>query len=61
MAIKFDIASCDKNPYCPVIKVCPTGAMFIDRKTFRPTFDPEKCTGCGTCVPFCPHGALSEE
>ncbi|MCU0860382.1 MAG: 4Fe-4S binding protein [Thermoplasmata archaeon] len=61
MPVRFDAESCDRNPYCPVVRACPTGAMYVDRKTFRPSFDADKCTGCGTCVAFCPHGAMVDE
>lgn len=61
MPVKFDKHLCDMNPFCPVARLCPTGAMSIDKKTYRPTFDHDKCTGCGTCVPACPHGAVHEE
>lgn len=33
--------------------VCPTGALSVDRKTFKVIFDPEKCTACGFCVTAC--------
>lgn len=56
--IVFDRDTCDRNPYCPVTRVCPTGAMHIDRRTFSPAFDDSKCTGCGTCLSSCPHGAV---
>jgi NAD-dependent dihydropyrimidine dehydrogenase PreA subunit len=26
--------------------------------TWYPVVDPEKCTGCLTCVEFCPHGVF---
>ncbi|MCJ7562290.1 MAG: 4Fe-4S binding protein [Thermoplasmata archaeon] len=60
MPVSFNPKICDNNPFCPVTRTCPTGAMYIDRKTFRPAFDAEKCTGCGTCLTSCPHGAIVE-
>ncbi|MGC8965791.1 MAG: NIL domain-containing protein [Caldimicrobium sp.] len=33
--------------------VCPTGALSVDRNTFKVIFDPEKCTACGFCVSAC--------
>jgi ferredoxin len=33
--------------------VCPTGALYIDRKTFEVIFDPSKCTACEFCVAVC--------
>jgi len=61
MTVKFDHERCDLNPFCPVAKVCPTSAMFVDRKTYKPTFDASKCEGCGICLSSCPHGAVFEE
>jgi NAD-dependent dihydropyrimidine dehydrogenase PreA subunit len=29
-------------------------------KTWYPIIDDEKCTGCLTCVNFCPHGVYRE-
>jgi len=60
MAVMFDKGKCDQNPFCSVTRVCPSGAMYIDKKTYRPSFDAEKCTGCSVCVSKCPHGAMSE-
>lgn len=60
MAIKFDQKLCDGNPYCPVTRICPTGAMYVDRKTFRPVFDSEKCSGCGVCLSSCAKGAITD-
>ena len=59
MTVKFELSLCDRNPYCPAAKACPTGALYIDRKTFRPAFDDGKCTGCEVCVPICPRGAVA--
>jgi Fe-S-cluster-containing hydrogenase component 2 len=56
--VAFDEAACDRNPYCPAARGCPTGAMYIDRGTFTPAFDATKCTGCGTCLSSCPQGAV---
>ena len=61
MPIKFDQKLCDLNPYCPAARMCPTGALFVDRRTFRPTFSPDKCTECATCTSSCPRGAVFEE
>jgi len=33
--------------------VCPTGALSVDRSTFKVVFDPDKCTACGFCVSAC--------
>lgn len=33
--------------------VCPTGALSVDRETFKVLYDPEKCTACAFCVSAC--------
>lgn len=61
VSVRFDKSRCDMNPFCPVTRACPKGAMYVDRRTFRPTFDKDKCTGCAICVSSCPHGAMVED
>jgi len=61
MAVHFNQSRCDKNPFCPAARACPEGAMHIDRKTYTPGFDPEKCTGCRICISVCPVGAVYED
>ncbi len=60
MSVSFDERLCDQNPYCPAAKKCPSGALHVDRKTLRPTFDRLKCTGCAVCASSCPRGAIGE-
>jgi len=38
------------------VMVCPTGALYKDRRGFV-ALDEEKCNGCGYCTQFCPFGA----
>lgn len=33
--------------------VCPTGALSVDRVTFKVIYDPDKCTACAFCVAAC--------
>jgi Fe-S-cluster-containing hydrogenase component 2 len=61
MSVSFNKELCDQNPYCPAARICPKGAMYVDRKTFRPTFDETKCTGCEVCISACPMGAIRSE
>lgn len=35
------------------IAVCPTGALYIDRTSFKVIYNPEKCTACEFCVVVC--------
>jgi formate dehydrogenase iron-sulfur subunit len=38
------------------VMVCPTGALYKDRRGFV-ALDEDKCNGCGYCTQFCPFGA----
>lgn len=40
------------------ITVCPTQALYIDRKTMKVGFDKAKCIGCELCVSLCPPRAI---
>ncbi|MCK4463238.1 MAG: 4Fe-4S binding protein [Candidatus Omnitrophica bacterium] len=40
------------------ITVCPTGALYLDKKTMRVIFDPEKCIACELCIKACPPRAM---
>jgi len=60
MTVSFDPKMCDLNPFCPAAKACPSGALHVDRKTYRPKFDSELCTSCGACLSMCPRGAVED-
>ena len=60
MTVNFDQKMCDLNPYCPAAKSCPSGALYVDRRTYRPVFNAELCTGCGVCVSKCLRGAVAD-
>jgi len=53
-------AKCDRSPFCPSKRVCPTGA--IERAGFfmgKLVVNDEKCIGCGKCIQVCPHSAVT--
>ncbi|WP_422486655.1 4Fe-4S binding protein [Gudongella sp. DL1XJH-153] len=53
-------SKCDRSPFCPVKRVCPTGA--VERAGFfmgKVVINDEKCIGCGKCIQICPHKAVS--
>lgn len=46
-----------ENPSC--VRVCPTGASYIDEATGMVLIDKEKCIGCKYCMMACPYGVRS--
>ena len=38
--------------------ICPSHALYMDRKTMEVIFDPKECTGCELCVAVCPVRAM---
>ncbi|HOK26533.1 MAG TPA: 4Fe-4S binding protein [Bacteroidales bacterium] len=49
---------CPRNHYCPLIRICPVGAITQTDPFSAPVIDHEKCTGCGRCVRYCGYGAI---
>ncbi len=53
------IAECPEEIPCNICKnVCPFNAIRMDRIYDIPRIDPDKCIGCGVCVPQCPGLAI---
>lgn len=53
------IAECPEQIPCNIcVTACPFNAVKMDKIYDLPRIDPEKCTGCGTCVPRCPGLAI---
>lgn len=40
------------------ITICPTEALYLDKKTMKVLFDPEKCIACELCIKGCPPRAM---
>ena len=40
------------------VTVCPTEALYIDKKTMQVIFDADKCIACELCVKACPPRAM---
>lgn len=40
------------------ITICPTAALYMDKKTMQVIFDAEKCIACELCVKGCPARAM---
>jgi heterodisulfide reductase subunit A-like polyferredoxin len=52
---------CDRSPLCPASRSCKFGAFKLERKGLfqvEINVDKDKCTGCGVCTRYCPHGAI---
>jgi ferredoxin len=61
MKLRIDTSICNACGLCR--EVCPEGAVrptLLEPRHFY-EIQPEKCTGCGECLPYCPApGALVE-
>lgn len=55
--IENDIASCILCGTCA--RVCPAGALIVDRKAGTWSIDHFRCVQCGSCVLNCPVPCLS--
>ena len=58
----FKELKCDRSPFCPVIKACPTEAVTKKKLGFmsiQVSYDDTKCVGCGNCAKVCPHSAFA--
>ena len=40
------------------ITICPTEALYLDKKTMKVIFDPENCIACELCIKGCPPRAM---
>jgi len=56
--VVIEQSSCPANHPCPVMRVCPVGAIKQATPFSAPVIDEEKCTNCGKCTSFCPFGAF---
>lgn len=59
MALKIDPKKCPQNHQCPMIKICPVGAI-TQNSTELPIIDDNLCTECGKCVKLCPLMAVKK-
>jgi Fe-S-cluster-containing hydrogenase component 2 len=57
-SIRIEASKCPKNHYCPVIKICPSGAISQKNPFSAPEIDQEKCTFCGKCTKYCGYEAF---
>jgi ferredoxin len=60
MALNINPLACPQNHSCPIIRVCPVGA--ISQQGFSlPVIDDSLCLDCGKCAKFCPMRAVENK
>ncbi|QFU24760.1 4Fe-4S dicluster domain-containing protein [Shewanella eurypsychrophilus] len=47
--------SCQHCESAPCVKVCPTGAAYIDKETGIVAVNEDRCVGCQYCIAACPY------
>lgn len=52
-------ANCPQNHRCPLVQMCPMGAISQDGNR-APEIDRDKCTDCRMCTVSCPFKAVRE-
>lgn len=57
MALKVNPNACPQNHRCPLLNVCPAGAI-TQNGYGLPVIDEQKCTECEKCTRFCPTQAI---
>ncbi|MBW1722113.1 MAG: 4Fe-4S dicluster domain-containing protein [Deltaproteobacteria bacterium] len=40
------------------VPICPTGALEVDRQTWKVSYDAAKCVVCLSCLEICPYRAI---
>ena len=51
-----DDAQCTHCGAC--VTICPTAALYTDKKTMQVIFDSDKCIACELCIKGCPPRAM---
>ena len=54
--IKRDDSKCTHCGAC--VPICPTEALYMDKKNMKVIFDSDKCIACELCVKACPPRAM---
>ncbi|MCX7986546.1 MAG: 4Fe-4S binding protein [Bacteroidales bacterium] len=57
MALTVSSYLCPQNHRCPLIRICPVGAISQNGYGL-PVIDEAKCIECGKCIRYCPTGAI---
>ncbi len=58
---RFVPVQCRHCPDPPCVHACLTGALYRHPETGAVQVDAAKCSGCWTCILFCPYGAISRD
>jgi len=58
---RFLALQCRHCPDPPCVRACLTGALYRHPVTGAVYVDADKCSGCWTCMLFCPFGAISRD
>jgi len=59
MALTVNPNYCPQNHRCPLMNLCPAGAISQNGYGL-PVIDREKCTECGKCTRYCPTQAIEK-
>lgn len=54
--IVLDDVKCTHCGAC--VPICPTGALALEKSTYKLKFDKDKCIACLLCIPACPIRAI---
>lgn len=60
MALKVNQSLCPQNHRCPMIPLCPVGAISQEGYGL-PKIDKEKCIECGRCARICGMSAVYKD
>jgi ferredoxin len=58
LKVEIEASRCPQNHTCPVIRICPAGAISQRNPFSAPEIDDEKCTSCGKCTKYCGYRAF---
>jgi len=60
MALTIDPRRCPQNHRCPLVTLCPAGAI-TQQGMGLPVIDPDKCLECGLCAENCGRQAIDKK
>jgi Fe-S-cluster-containing hydrogenase component 2 len=60
MAFTVNPLTCPQNHKCPIINICPIGAI-TQTGIGLPVIDETLCTECGKCAKYCPMKSVGKK